>query len=144
MQANLLQSCLTLCHHMNRSLPSSSVHRILQVRIVEWVTMPSSRRSSLPRDETYISKSPALTSRFSTTIITWKAYYRFQIFTLYMTFIFLWLPLLCMTVSRSIQVSGNGINCTNEPICRAEIETQMYRTTVFLLHRRHRFDPWVG
>ena len=144
MQANLLQSCLTVCYRMNCSLPGSSVHRILQVRIVEWVPTPSSRRSSWPRDETCISKSPALTGRFSTPIVTWKAYYRFQIFTLYMTFIFLWLPLLCMTVPRSIQVSGNGINCTEEPICRAEIETQMYRTNVFLLHRRHRFDPWVG
>ena len=129
---------------MNYSPPGSSVHGILQASIVEWVAVPSSRRSSWPRDETYISKSPALTGRFSTTIATWKAYYRFQIFTLYMTFIFLWLPLLYMTVSRSIHVSANGTNCTDEPICRAKIEKQMYRTNVFLLCRRHRFDPsWV-
>ena len=37
------QSCLTLSDPMDCSLPGSSVHGILQVRILEWVTMPSSR-----------------------------------------------------------------------------------------------------
>ena len=37
------------------SLPGSSVHGILQARILEWVTMPSSRGSSRPRDRTYVS-----------------------------------------------------------------------------------------
>ena len=37
------------------ALPGSSVHRILQVRILEWVAMPSSRGSSQPRDQTHIS-----------------------------------------------------------------------------------------
>ena len=45
----LLQSCLTLCDPMDHSLPGSSVHGILQARILEWVVMPSSRGSSLPR-----------------------------------------------------------------------------------------------
>ena len=35
------QSCLTLCHPMDCSLPSSSVHRILQARILEY-PFPSS------------------------------------------------------------------------------------------------------
>ena len=43
MCAQLLQSCLTLCDHMNRSPPGSSVHGILQARILEWVAIPSSR-----------------------------------------------------------------------------------------------------
>ena len=51
----LLQSCLTLCDPMNFSLSDSSVHGILQARILEWVAMPSSRRSSWPRDWTCIS-----------------------------------------------------------------------------------------
>ena len=48
--AKLLQSSLTLCDPMDCSLPGSSVHGILQVRILETVAMPSSRGSSRPRD----------------------------------------------------------------------------------------------
>ena len=44
------QSCLTLCDPMNCRLPDSSVHGILQARILEWVTIPFSRISFLPRD----------------------------------------------------------------------------------------------
>ena len=33
------QSCLTLCHPMDFSLPGSSVHRIFQARILEWVSI---------------------------------------------------------------------------------------------------------
>ena len=35
--------------------PDSSVHGILQARILEWVAMPFSRGSSLPRDQTWVS-----------------------------------------------------------------------------------------
>ena len=35
--AKLLQACLTLCDHMNCSPPGSSVHGILQARIMGWV-----------------------------------------------------------------------------------------------------------
>ena len=45
--ARLLQSCLTPCDPMDCSPPGSSVHGILQARILEWVAMPSSRGSSL-------------------------------------------------------------------------------------------------
>ena len=37
------QSCLTLCDPMDCSLLGSSVHGILQARILEWIAMPSSR-----------------------------------------------------------------------------------------------------
>ena len=40
---------------MDRSSPGSSVLGIFQARILEWVAMPSSRRSSQPRDQTHIS-----------------------------------------------------------------------------------------
>ena len=40
---------------MDCSLPGSSVHGILQARILEWVAMPTSRGSSQPRDRTHIS-----------------------------------------------------------------------------------------
>ena len=45
----------TLYNAMDCSLPSSSVHGILQARIPEWVAVPSSRRSSWPRYWTCIS-----------------------------------------------------------------------------------------
>ena len=40
------QSCPTLCP------PGSSVHGILQAKILEWVVIPFSRGSSRPRDQT--------------------------------------------------------------------------------------------
>ena len=53
--APLLQSCLTLCNPMDCSPPGSSVHGILQARILKWVAISSSRGSSLSRDQTLIS-----------------------------------------------------------------------------------------
>ena len=40
------KSCLTLCDPMGCSPPSSSVHGILQTRVLEWVATPFSRGSS--------------------------------------------------------------------------------------------------
>ena len=48
------QSCPTLCNPMDCSSPGFSVHRIFQVRILEWVTISSSRGSSWPRDQTHV------------------------------------------------------------------------------------------
>ena len=47
-ESEVAQSCLTLCDPMD--LPGSSVHGILQARILEWVAISFSRRSSRPRD----------------------------------------------------------------------------------------------
>ena len=55
MRAKSLQSCLTLCDRMDCSPPVSSAHGIHEARILEWVAMPSSRRSSQLRDRTYVS-----------------------------------------------------------------------------------------
>ena len=49
------QLYLTLCDPMDCSLPGSSVHGILQARILEWAAMPFSRGSSWPRDRTRVS-----------------------------------------------------------------------------------------
>ena len=49
------------------SPPGSSVHGILQARIVEWVALPSSRESSQPRDQTRVS---CFAGRFFTTWAT--------------------------------------------------------------------------
>ena len=55
MHTQSLQLCLTLCDPMDYSPPGSSVHGILQARILEWPAMPSSRGASLPRDRTCVS-----------------------------------------------------------------------------------------
>ena len=47
--------CMTLCGPMVCSPAGSSVHGILQARILEWVAMPFSRGSSPPRDQTLAS-----------------------------------------------------------------------------------------
>ena len=49
------QLCPTLSNPMDCSPRGSSVHEILQARILEWVTMPSSKGSSRPRDQTQVS-----------------------------------------------------------------------------------------
>ena len=57
------QSSLTLCNPMD-SLPGSSVHGLLQARILEWVAISFSQESSQSRDQTWVSgdyrRSPAL------------------------------------------------------------------------------------
>ena len=52
---SVTQLCLTPYDSMGCSPPGSSVHGILQTRILQWVAMPSSRGSSWPRDQTCIS-----------------------------------------------------------------------------------------
>ena len=49
------QSYLTLCDPMVCSLPGSSAHGIFKARILEWVAISFSRRSSWLRDWTWIS-----------------------------------------------------------------------------------------
>ena len=48
-------SSLTLCHAMDCSPSGSSVQGILQARILVWVAILSSRESSWPRDQTWVS-----------------------------------------------------------------------------------------
>ena len=49
------QSCPTLCDPMDCSPPGSSVHGILQARILEWVAISFSRGSSQPKELTQVS-----------------------------------------------------------------------------------------
>ena len=49
------RSCLTLCDPVDCSLLGSSLHEILQAKILEWVAISFSRGSSWPRDRTQIS-----------------------------------------------------------------------------------------
>ena len=69
----LLQLYSSLCEPMDCSPSDSSVHGILQARILKWIATPSSRGSSRPQDSTRISMSPALAGGFFTTSATWEA-----------------------------------------------------------------------
>ena len=55
LKVKVAQSCLILCDPMDCSLPASSVHGILQARILEWIAIPFFRGSSWSRDQTQIS-----------------------------------------------------------------------------------------
>ena len=67
-------SYLTLCDLMDCSLPGSSVHGILQARILEWVAMHSSRGSSQPRDGTHVSCDSSIGRWILYYWSTWKAW----------------------------------------------------------------------
>ena len=49
-ECEVAQSCPTLCDPMDCSRPGSSIHRIFQERVLEWVAISFSRGSSQPRD----------------------------------------------------------------------------------------------
>ena len=50
-------SCVQLCGAMDCSPPDSSVHGILQARILEWVAISFPRRSFQPKDQIWVSVS---------------------------------------------------------------------------------------
>ena len=54
--SEVAQSCPTLCDPVDCSLPGSSVHGILQARVLEWAAISFSRGSSQPRDRTQVSR----------------------------------------------------------------------------------------
>ena len=55
MLVGVAQSYSTLCNPVDYSLSGSSVHGILQARILEWVAIAFSRESCRPRDQTQVS-----------------------------------------------------------------------------------------
>ena len=69
-QVLVAQSCPTLRNPMDCSPPGSSVHGILQARILEWVAIPFFRGSSQPRGRTRVSH---IVDRFFTVRATWEA-----------------------------------------------------------------------
>ena len=69
MKVLVIQLYLTLYDLMNYSPSGFSVHGILQARILKWVAIPFSRRSSWPRDWTWDSLT---VGRFFTVWATWE------------------------------------------------------------------------
>ena len=83
MKVLVAQSCVALCNPMDCSPPASTVYGILQGRILEWVAMPSSRGSSWPRYQTWISCSRKIFYPLSHQSVTIKLYIKFF-------FLYLW------------------------------------------------------
>ena len=74
---SVAQSCSCLCNPMDCNPPGSSVHEILQARILDWVAMPSFRISSPPRNQTRVSCVSCISctgKRILYHRVTWDAY----------------------------------------------------------------------
>ena len=72
--AKSLHLCPALCDPMDRHLLGSSVHEILQARILEWVAFPLPGDLPDPGIEPVSRMSPALAGGFFTTGATWEAH----------------------------------------------------------------------
>ena len=66
LSCSVAQSGSTLYDPMDCSLPGSSVHGIFPARILEWVAIYFSRRSSWPRDQTWVSCVSCIVEGFFT------------------------------------------------------------------------------
>ena len=51
----VVESCLILCNNIDCRRPGTTVHRISEARILEWVAFPFSRGPLQPRDQTWVS-----------------------------------------------------------------------------------------
>ena len=69
------QSCPTLCDPMDCCLPSSSVHGILQARILEWIAISFSGVLLDPGIKSGSLASLALAGGFFITSLAWEALY---------------------------------------------------------------------
>ena len=69
---SVAQSCSSLCDPMDCSSPGSSVHGVLQARIVEWVAISFCKGSSWPRDHTQVSSIAGRRFNLSATNCNWK------------------------------------------------------------------------
>ena len=61
-------------NRLQQSLTGSSVHGILQARILERVAMPSSRGSALHRDRTYVPYVSCIGRQVFSTSDTWEGH----------------------------------------------------------------------
>ena len=99
------QSCMTLCDPLDCSPPGSSVHEIIQARILEWVVMPSSRESSWPRNQTLISCVFCIADGFFTHWAVREAPVQYIIY-LNASILYLW----TLTTSNARTGTGNLCN----------------------------------
>ena len=122
--------CPTLCDPLDCSPPGSSVHGILQARILEWIAMPSSRGFSQPRDLTCVS---CIAGGFFT---SWPAREAHLYLHLYLWSIFISHVLLPSHLSSSPELSG-----TLHPWPLGNSLMQTGVVLLFLMSAYHLFSP---
>ena len=64
--AVVMSNCIDCCNPVDCSPPGSSVHGILQTRIVKWIAMPFSKGSSQPGSRDRVSCISDIAGRFFT------------------------------------------------------------------------------
>ena len=69
----VVSDCLQPLCNLDRNPPGSSVHGILQTRILDWVAISSSRVSSQPRDRTHVCYFSCLDRQVLYHWATWEA-----------------------------------------------------------------------
>ena len=72
---SVVQSCSILWDPLDCSQPSSSVHRIFQARILEWVAISFFRWSFQPRNRTHVSYISCISKQILCHRTTWEAQY---------------------------------------------------------------------
>ena len=109
------QSCSTLWDLTDCSPPGSSVHRVLQARILEWVAIPFSKESSWFRDWTWVS---CIARRFFTIWATreFEPHIKPHIWTMYLNHIN---HIICLKRGNfNLQTINTGENVEKrEPSC---------------------------
>ena len=112
MKSEVAQLCLTLWDPMDYSLPGSSIHGVVQPRVLEWVTISFSRDLLNPEVE---PKSPTLQVVTLPSEPPGMPIFVYNIFKItlykwhYTVFVFLELISLSTVFSRSVHIVGNGI-----------------------------------
>ena len=94
--------CLTLCDPMDCSPPGSSVHGILQARILAWVAIPFSRGSYQTRDWICVS---CIAGRFSTVWATRTVHnvlFNILLDSIFITLLFLQTHLISLNFSYTL------------------------------------------
>ena len=138
-----------LCNPMDCSLPGSSIHGILQARILEWVPMPFPGESSQPRDRTHVSYvswqagSLPLASPGKPIKDKWS-----EVAQLYLT---LWDPMdytihgiLQATILEWTTFAFSGVSFLVGPMGFPGGASGKEPTCQCRRHKRHSFHPWVG
>ena len=128
---------------MDRSPPDSSVHGILQARILERVAISSSRGSSQPRDQTCISHISCIAGRF---FPIWVK----RVKQLQKRFSWPWAPSMFKCLNALLYSSAGfpGIWCSvlGVPLFKGTPPTKCpcwHSVKNLLQSRRHGFHPWV-
>ena len=122
----VIKFCKTLCDSTDCSPPGSSVHRILQAGILEWVAMPSSRGPSLPRDQTHVS--------YVSCVARWVLYHWHHLGSLYWS---------CVLATQSCPTLVTPWTVTCQAPLSMEFSRQEYWSGLPFPSPRNRLDPGI-